>query len=460
MRVAVVLGVVTMVPLVGAAAQRAPQPQRCLLVLLGAERQGVSIEVAPGVTNYFVGGNVRFRCQGLEVFMRADSVASYQGSVVQFIGNVRYRDTVVEMTANFGTYLRGSEKWEARERVVYRNLRDGTTLRGPMLDYFRAGPGLRDEAEMFADRRPTVTIPVRDSVTGELQEPYEVIGDRIRTRGSDWVFAGGRVTIARSDFHGRGDSLFLNQGQTGEGALIGSALLRRTGEDTLRLEGRRIDFELRNRRLTRVTARDSARLAGTELSLRGDAIELQLAGDAVERATAWGDTLRPVARSAEYEVRGDSVTFDMPGGVLRELRGFGRAWVGARPDTGTGERDWIEGDTVVARFVERDSAGTPRTTLQRVQAVGTARAYYRLQVTGQPASVSYSKADRIEISLRIAGDSVRVDSVIQVGNVQGTHLQAAPPTARRDTVPPAGPGAPARRDAPLLPAGRPRREER
>jgi hypothetical protein len=434
---------------VPAGAQQAPAPPRCLLQLLNADREGVSIEVAPGVTNYHVGGNVRFRCQRQPVFMWADSVASYGGSVVQFIGNVRYRDTTVEMTARFGTYLRGPEKWEARENVVYRNLQDGTTLRGPALDYFREMPGLRTEAEMFADRRPTVTIPVRDTLTGQEEEPYVVVADRIRTRGADRVFGGGRVTIDRSDFRGRADSLFLDQGPAGEGALIGGAVLEREGDEAFRLTGRRIDLALASRRLTYVTARDSARLESADLVLDGDGIGLDIGGEEVEQTLAWGREVKPVAVAAEFEVRGDSLAFDTPDGVLRELRAFGEAWVGGALDSLAGERDWIAGDTVVAEFVQRDSAGVTRTTPRRVEATGRARAYYRFQQAGDAlASINYSRADRIEVRMRVTADSVAVEYVTQAGRVEGMHLQPRPP-APPDTA------AAANRPPP-----RPRREDR
>jgi hypothetical protein len=426
--------------LLGPAAAAAQQPgpdrgQRCRLVLLGAEREGVSIEVAPGLTNYHVGGNVRFRCQGLEVYMRSDSVASYQGSLVQFIGNVWYRDSTVELTARHGTYLRDLEKWEARENVVYRNREDGTTLRGPALDYFRAVEGLRAEAETFADRRPTITVAVRDTATGTEEEPYVIVGDRVRTIGNERTWAAGRVTIDRSDFRGRSDSLFLDQGPAGEGALIGRALMRREAEDSFRLTGARIDLALEERKLTYVTARDSARLVTEDLTLDGDVIGLDVEGEEVEQTLAWGGTVRPVALSEDFEVRGDSLAFDTPGGALREVRAFGEAWVGARPDSASGEQDWIAGDTVVASFVERDSAGTTRTAIERIEATGAARALYRLQQQGQEGvSLSYSRADRIVIRMRVTADSVAVDSVIATGNVDGLHLQPVPARPAADTT--------------------------
>lgn len=421
----------------GLAAQQQPtSEQRCLLELeRPLLREGTRVEVSPGVVNFFGGGDARFRCRNQDIRMRSDSVASYQGTVIQFVGHVRYTDSTLEMTADFGTYFRDGEKWEARGNVVLTNLKDGSTLRGPSLDYYRAIRGFKDTSEMYADQRPTITMPVKDTATGQPSEPYVIVGDRVRTRGNDRVYAGGRVTIDRSDFRGRGDSLFLDSGAGSNGALIGSATLRRVASDSFDLVGKRIDLTLESRELSYVTARDSARLTNPELKLVGDAIGLDVNDRRVEQTLAWGKTVRPYAVSTDYEIRGDSLAFDTPAQQLKEIRAFGDAWVGAKPDSGTGDRDWIAGAKVVAGFVPRDSAGKVRPALQSVVANGSARALYRLRQAGQTrASITYNKAQEIRITMRVTADSVTVQDVSAIGDVEGIHLQPQPPRAKPDSA--------------------------
>lgn len=418
------------------AQQTPPTEQRCLLELeRPLLREGTRIEVSPGVVNFFGGGDARFRCRSQNIRMRSDSIASYQGNVVQFVGHVRYQDSTIEMTADFGTYFRDGEKWEARGNVVLTNSKDGSTLRGPSLDYYRAIRGLKDTAEMYADQRPTITMPVRDSTTGQASEPYVIVGDRVRTRGNDRVYAGGRVTIDRTDFRGRADSLFLDSGPGNTGALIGGASLKRVASDSFDLVGRRIDLALEQRELSFVTARDSARLNNGELRLVGDGIGLDVNARKVEQTLAWGKEVRPYAVSADFEIRGDSLAFDTPEQKLKEIRAFGDAWIGAKPDSGTGDRDWIAGQKVVAAFVDRDSAGKPRPTLQSVVSTGSARALYRLRQAGQAqASITYNKAREIRITMRVTPDSVSVADVTAIGDVEGIHLQPQPPRAARDST--------------------------
>ena len=184
--------------LLAAAVMVAPESvsgqERCTLQIDNVDRQGIAVETTEG-TNYFAGGNVRLSCRGTRIRMRSDSVAAYAGNVVHFLGRVHYEDSSLVMDADRGTYYRASERWEARGRVRTRNLKSGSTLEGPSLDYFRVVQGVRDTAEMYAVSRPRIEYISKDS-TGQAAEPYVIVADRVRTRGDDLLWAGGNVTIA------------------------------------------------------------------------------------------------------------------------------------------------------------------------------------------------------------------------------------------------------------------------
>ena len=137
------------------------QGQQCVFQIDNVDRQGAVVETPQG-TNYFAGGNVRLSCRGTKISMESDSVAAFGGNVVQFIGRVRYRDSTLTMDADRGTYFKNRERWEARGRVVTKNLVTGSTLTGPSLDYMRVVKGVRDTMEMFAVSRPTIQPVVSD----------------------------------------------------------------------------------------------------------------------------------------------------------------------------------------------------------------------------------------------------------------------------------------------------------
>ena len=81
----------------------------------------------------------------------------------------------------------------------------------------------------------------------------------------------------------------------------------------------------------------------------------------------------------------------------------------------------------------------PRPALSSVVATGDASALYRLiQAGDKKASITYNKADTIRITMRVTPDSISVADVTALGNVEGIHLQPAPPakpdSAKADSV--------------------------
>ena len=437
------------------AAQGEPGSDRCTLQIDNVDRQGIAVETPAG-TNYFAGGNVRLSCRGTRITMRSDSVASYAGNTVQFIGHVRYRDTTLTMDTDFGTYFRAAERWEARGNVKTLNLRTGSTLAGPSLDYYRAVKGVRDTTEMYAVSRPRIEYFARDSAdsagapadsAGRTRgEPYVIVADRVRIKGDDRIWAGGKVTVDRSDFAARGDSLRLDTGPANDGTLLGGPpTLHGLGADSFDLTGRRLDFRLKNRELEHVVAKGDGKALNQGWTLVADTIAHDLAKRKLEHTEAWGDSLRPHATSAKYEIKADSLALDSPGQQLREARAFGKAWLGAQVDSVTKERDWLAGDTLIATFEPHDSAGKTKSVLTRIVARGSARSYHldpdEKKPGGRP-SINYARGDEIVITMKTDG-SEKVDLVEVRGHTDGVHLAPSAPKPG-SAEKPAGktPGAP------------------
>jgi hypothetical protein len=408
--------------------------QTCVFQIDNVDRQGSVVETPQG-TNYFAGGNVRLSCRGAQITMQSDSVAAYGGNIVRFIGNVRYRDSTVTMDADRGTYLKKGEKWEARGRVTTRNLKTGSTLTGPALDYFRVVKGVRDTLEMYATERPRIEYASTDSA-GRTAEPYIIVGDRVRFKGSDRLWAGGKVTIDRSDFSARADSLRLDTGKGSDGTLVGgNPVMRGLGRDSFSVAGRRLDLKLDRREVTYVTAKGAAHAVSKEWDLVADTIGLDLNNRKLEQTLAWGDSTRPFANSPSYAMRADSLALDTPGQQLKEVRGFGKAWLAGTTDSVTKQRDWMRGDTVVAQFVPRDSAGVKRSALSRIVARKGAQSYHIDPNSKFPQrpSINYARGDVIVMTMK-PGPGAAVDRVDVRGQVDGVQLEAS--DAPADSAPP------------------------
>src|SRR5881396_223172 len=167
--------------------------------------------VRPGEKNYFAGGGVLARCQGTGSVLSADSVALFAGiGRFDMIGQrnpVHIRDTAITLDATTASYFLRQERLEAHRNVVAVSRATGSVLRGPNLTYYRAARGVRDTVEMYATSRPTIDY----RASPDSGEPYVIVGDRVRLKGSDRVWAGGSVTIDRSDLAAQGDSLMLDE---------------------------------------------------------------------------------------------------------------------------------------------------------------------------------------------------------------------------------------------------------
>lgn len=410
------------------------QSERCVFQITNVDRQGAVVETPQG-TNYFAGGNVQLSCRGVQITMQSDSVAAYGGNVVHFIGNVKYRDSTLTMDADNGTYYKKGEKWEARGRVTTNNLRTGSKMTGPTLDYYRVVKGVRDTLVMYSTGRPRIEYATAEPGT-KPGEPYIIVADRVRLKGNDRLWAGGNVTIDRSDFSARGDSLRLDTGKGSDGTLVGGhPVMRGLGRDSFNLTGRRLDLKLNQRELTYVTAKGNGHAVSKEWDLVADTIGLDIKNRRLEQTLAWGDSTRPYATSPAYAMRADSLALDTPDQQLKEVRGFGTAWLGGTVDARTKQRDWMRGDTVVAQFVQRDSAGTRRAALNRIVARKNAQSFHLDASPKHPErpSINYARGDVIVMTMKHGARS-GVDRVDVRGLIDGIQLEASEVSAATDST--------------------------
>jgi hypothetical protein len=407
----------------------------CKVAIDSVGRQAQRVVVRPGETNVFAGGGVLAHCEGTGSTLAADSVAWFAGvgrfDMIGRTSPVHIRDTAVTLDAVTAAYYLRQERLEAHNAVVAVNRRTGSVLRGPNLTYYRAAAGVRDTAEMYASGRPTIAY----HAAGDSGEPYIIVADRVRLKGDDRLWGGGRVTIDRSDFAARGDSVHLDE-TAGFGVLVGRPRVEGRGARAYTLAGTRIELGLAGREVRLVKALGDAAATGADWRLTADTIHLALAHGKLQQAFAWGprDSARARALSARTTIRADSLALDAPDEVLSEVRAFGHALSTSRRDTSdTAAVNWIAGDTLVAAWAPApDSSagsGAPPSRLRRITARGGARALTHLYPQGDSAaagpSVNYSRGTAIDIALQ----GERIDRVLVTGAADGVHLEPLPPPA-------------------------------
>ncbi|HYU09295.1 MAG TPA: hypothetical protein VEK77_07950 [Gemmatimonadales bacterium] len=383
------------------------------------------------------GGGVLAHCDGTNTTISADSFAHYPGlGRLDLIGSVAIRDTGLALDAHFASYFLKDERLEAHNNVVAVNRRTGSVLRGPNLKYWRVAKGIRDTVEMYATQRPTVEYRQNEPGDTLSHEPYIIVADRLRFKGDDRMWAGGKVTIDRSDFAARSDSMMMDQTK-GFGVLVGTPSVEGKGRTTTAEAGRnytlvgtRIELALVQRDVRGVKALGKGKATGSDWVLTADTIDLRIADRLLQQTFAWGDTMRPHAVSTLYTIQADSLAIDSPGEVLTESRAFGSAFSTAKRDsiTPANETDWITGDSLTIRFAQEQNSATkqPRSRLHDVVSLGSARALTHhpdpKDTTHVGPAINYSRGHRITVAML----RDRIERVTVAGKADGVHLEPRP----------------------------------
>ena len=406
----------------------------CTVEIDSVRGNAQQVEVRKSETNVFAGGGVFAHCRGTGSSLQADSVAWFAGiGRFDMIGQknpVHIRDTAITLDAVTAAYFLRQERLDAHKNVVAVNRSSGSVLRGPNLTYYRAAKGVRDTLEMYASGRPT--IDYRGS--GDSAEPYVIVADRVRFKGNDRMWGGGAVTIDRSDFAARGDSMQLDQ-VAGFALLVGKPRVEGKGSQPYTLTGTRIELGLRGREIQLVKALGDGVATGADWRLTADTIHLHIDRKKLQQAFAWGpkDSVHARAVSSATTIRADSLALDVPDQVLTEVRAFGHAFstskrdTTARRDSTPADVDWITGDSLTAHWATAaDSAARAKSRLQHLLARGAARAFTHMS-SGRDSStgpsLNYSRGAVIDILLR--GD--KVDRVTVTGRADGVQLEPLPP---------------------------------
>jgi hypothetical protein len=401
------------------------------------------------------GGGVLAHCVDTGTTISADSFAHYSAlGRLDLIGRVQIRDTGMALDARIARYYLKEERLEAHNNVVAVNRRTGSVLRGPNLNYWRAVKGIRDTVEMYATQRPTVEYRQTQEGDSVATEPYIIVADRMRFKGDDRMWGGGKVTIDRSDFASRSDSMMLDQTQ-GIGVLVrGTPRVEGRGRSSgaeagksYTLEGTRIELTLEQRDIRGVKALGNGKATGSDWTLTADTIDLRIADKLLQQTFAWGDTTRPHAISALYTIQSDSLAIDSPGEILKESRAFGHAFSTAKRDSTTpaAQTDWITGDSITIRFVQEQDSVThqQRSRLRELESRGSARALThhppdKTDTTATGPSINYSRGNRITVAML----RDRIERVVVAGKADGVHLEPRPAVVADSLKAPPPPAVP------------------
>jgi hypothetical protein len=332
------------------------------------------------------------------------------------------------------TYFTGEERILAEGNVVGRT-NTGTRFTGPRANYLRAAAGIRATSRLEADSRPHVWLSPSDAGGGG-RDSVSVEADRVISENDSLVYAKGRVVIDRVDLVATADSAAMDNG-TEIARLFYSPKIVGRGERSFTLVGNVIEAWSKQRQLQRVKSGGAAKATSEEITLTADTIDLRLRDQKLDRAFAWGGR-RALAHAKERDITADSIDIVMPYQVIREMRAVRNALAESEPDSlkiVSKQKDWLRGDTIVARF---DSVATGDTVnkpaVRQITATGTAtssaKSFYQVapghgeKVTTTP-NVNYVTGRQIIVDFHEA----QVQTVRVKEKAAGFYLEALPDSA-------------------------------
>ncbi len=490
-----ILGLATLLPGQGAAQEAA-----CRLHGVGDYSRSVRVVGSDLYTHHGSGG-VDYRCEdGLRI--EADSAIVFEANnQVHLFGDVRFEDQGSQLSADSAFYFGADKQLRAWGNIRVRDHASDALITGQTLNYFRES-AIRevDRLEVY-DGNPHATVPPPPQPAAEPPAesdgpvaPYEIDAGHFILEGRRLFRARGDVIVVRDSLRTTGDTLVYDM-ERGLMTVTGNARVEQQ------------DFVLTARSLTAepdgrgdmVLARGDAQLAGENMLMVAPAIRVFLAGGAASRLIALrqvppeeeapdglagevglspGDQARlrsllqseaaaalqgdeapaqPSIATGAFNLWGDSVEVVAPGQVLDVVNAVGEARAETLANRAAADweapeiaaKDWIRGDTIVARFVPGEpetpsepaetaepATGPPPARLETLTASGTATSFYRLapsdtlesadttEAATQPA-LHYVAGDRITVFLE-GGEVVQMDVE---GQTVGYHLEPAPPSA-------------------------------
>jgi len=352
--------------------------------------------------------------------IRSDSAVVYEESGrAELMGRVDFQTPERHLQSQFADYFEREDRLFARGNVVFRDRARGSVVEGDTLVYLAANEFRPEDQITVSGGRPRATLP--PPAERPESEDYRVTGNMLRFAGEQFFWADGEVEVLRGDLEAYADSLAFDQAG---GQLFLNRDARVLAEGT-EMTANRISLSIPDDVLESVTLRERGRLISENQDLTGEEIRITLVDEeiqhivAVQRPAAEGEEEPPAPRvvADDFIMRADSLEIITPDQVLERVIAVGgarvesRAGIGAEDEGGVPDwldpeaippvlrgmidRDWIEGDEVLAFFepvpdsdetdlapplepagVEERHGGTA-VRLLRLEARGNARTLYR-----------------------------------------------------------------------------------
>jgi hypothetical protein len=394
---------------------------------------------------FFIGGGAILRCpDGLSI--RSDSAVHVEiSNSTEFIGHVVYRDSARVLTAGHVQYLgAGMGQVVARDNVVLTDTRNGSTLRGPFLNYMMKNETRPEDYISLPTGRPVATLIRPSAQDSTKMDTTVMVSNTMEIFGETRFVGRGDVNITRGTVKAFAATAEFMEG-TNRMRLVSNARVE-TEDYTLNADSI-LSETTEAGEFREVLAEGQARLKSQDLQADAPRIRVQFTDGVVSRLfaiapdTAAKPRVQAHAVSPDFSLDADSIDVVAPQQKVESVTAVGTAYgvrttadsaVAAQPELV--RHDWVRGDTIIARFTEAppppanlpaDSARPDRVLEHldvRARAPGQASSLYRAPDRSNPAAgytVNYLLARRIQVSL----ENGEVERVEAEGQIHGLYLR-------------------------------------
>ena len=384
-----------------------------------------------GQFNTFYGAGINVRCPSKKLTIRADSLEFY-GDIrrLYLVGHVVYNEPRFRLSAELLNYYVPDERIVANNNVVA-TLPSGSTMKGQQLEYLRIIPNVRPRTRITATARPTINAIEKDK-SGKQLSTSTITGNTLVMDNEELVYGSGDVQLDREDVFARADSAFIDNTKEYVELMQKPRIEGKKGRP-FTLSGKRIHLFSKAKKLQRVLSMESAEAHSKDLAMRADTIDLRLKDEQMDRAVAWGPS-GAHADAKSQNIAADSIDVLMPGQKVREVHALRHAIAESQPDSSkfvTVEKDWLRGDTLIAKFdtaATKDTAQGP--TIRQIVANGTAGSYQHMPptdtITHRPA-INYVTGRLITVDF--SGRQLRTVHVLDQKN--GLYLEPVADTTEK-----------------------------
>jgi lipopolysaccharide export system protein LptA len=368
----------------------------------------------------FIGGGFVGVCQGQNQTIRADSAEFFESAgVVNLFGNVSYTEpNKISFTAMRANYFTREERLFAEGNVVATQLESGSTFSGQTMEYYRARPGVRNVSRLFAPGRPTIRLTEKIDPLRSPPPPVIITANVMEDLGDSLLFAWGAVTIDRGEIRATSDSSSYDKLAAQARLIRNATVTSRDASRPFKLTGDTIQMFNKERELERVVALHNAVAVNGDLRLTSEKLDMRLVEQRLERAFAFG-TGRSRATTPEQDLESDSIAIYMRERRVRELHAIGTARAIGLPDSTkirSADRDFLEGDTVYARFDTLVAPGdtSSQARIREIESIGNSSSFFQIASRRGPRfapAINYAKGKTILITFDSTGvRNVRIDS--------------------------------------------------